>query len=65
MMPEARLVMARINNQRWVPWSRSLVGVTGGKTLSERIFSELAQIADIVESAGSPKCLRLSSVLRV
>ena len=55
MMPEARLVMARINNQRWVPWSRSLVGVTGGKTLSEHIFSELAQIADIVESAGSPK----------
>jgi len=45
-------------------WARALVGeqcppcrlgVTGGKTLSEYIFSELAQIADIVESAGSRK----------
>jgi len=31
-----------------------LLGVTGGKTLSEYIFSELPQTADVVASVGSP-----------
>jgi hypothetical protein len=31
----------------------ALVRVTGGKTLSEHIFSELPRIADMVESADS------------
>ena len=35
--------------------SEGPVRVTGGKTLSEYMFSEPIQIADIVGNAGSPK----------